>query len=156
MTLLIPRLNQKHAPVNIDIVRKVGAAWSTSFIPRDKCERTQYRNARVILLSATNNTDQVDPEVLDCFQERMAVKLPNRDARIKLFTRSLTHKKIDFSLDDGAHLLAELTEGKSLDSRDLENSVQAAQQKALLRAVRNGGPEHYSIMLDDFELLHTK
>jgi len=52
--------------------------------------------------------------------------------------------------------LAELTEGKSLDSRDIENSVQAAQQKALLRAVRNGGPEHYSITLDDFEPLHAK
>jgi SpoVK/Ycf46/Vps4 family AAA+-type ATPase len=86
----------------------------------------------------------------------MAVALPNRDARIKLFTRLLTDKKIDFSLDDGAVLLAELTEGKSLDSRDIENSVQAAQQRALLRAVRNGGPEHYSIALDDFELLQVK
>jgi SpoVK/Ycf46/Vps4 family AAA+-type ATPase len=81
--------------------------------------------------------------------------LPNRDARVKLFTRLLTDKKIDFSLDDGAVLLAELTEGKSLDSRDIENSVQAAQQKALLRAVRNGGPEHYLITLDDFEPLQT-
>ncbi|HTF61639.1 MAG TPA: hypothetical protein VK638_02895, partial [Edaphobacter sp.] len=76
-----------------------------------------------------------------------------RDARIKLFTRLLTDKKIDFSLGDGALLLAELTEGKSLDSRDIENSVRAAQQRALLRAVRNGGPEHYSISLEDFESL---
>jgi len=120
-----------------------------------ECERTQYSDGHVFLLGATNNPDQVDPEVLGCFQEKMAVALPNRDARIKLFTRLLMEKKIDFSLDDGAILLAELTEGKSLDSRDIENSVQAAQQKALLRAVRNGGPEHYSITLDDFEPLQT-
>jgi SpoVK/Ycf46/Vps4 family AAA+-type ATPase len=104
-----------------------------------ECERTQFSDGHVFLLGATSNPDQVDPEVLDCFQERMAVTLPNRDARIKLFTRLLTDKKIDFTLDDGALLLAELTEGKSFDSRDIENSVQAAQQKALLRALRNGG-----------------
>lgn len=60
------------------------------------------------------------------------------------------------SPDDGVVLLAKLTEGKSLDSRDIENSVQAAQQKALLRAVRNGGPEHYSMSLDDFDLVQSK
>jgi SpoVK/Ycf46/Vps4 family AAA+-type ATPase len=120
-----------------------------------ECERAQFNDGHVFLLGATSNPEQVDPEVLDCFQERIGVTLPNRDARIKLFTRLLTDKKIDFSLDDGAVLLAEVTEGKSFDSRDIENSVQAAQQKALLRAVRNGGPEHYSIALDDFEPLQT-
>ena len=85
----------------------------------------------------------------------MAISLPSRDARIKLFTRLLADKKIEFSLSDGALLLAELTEGKTLDSRDIENSVLAAQQRALLRAVRNGGPEHYSITLDDFETPNT-
>ncbi len=80
--------------------------------------------------------------------------LPSRDARFKLFSRLLTDKKIDFSLHDGALLLAELAEGKSLDSRAIENRVQAAQQKALMRAVNNGGPQHYSITLDDFEPLH--
>jgi SpoVK/Ycf46/Vps4 family AAA+-type ATPase len=116
-----------------------------------ECERARYSDGHVFLLAATSNPDLVDPEVLDCFQERMAMALPSRAARIKLFTRLLTDKKIDFSLGDGALLLAELTEGKSLDSRDIENSVQAAQQRALLRAVKNGGPEHYSITLDDFE-----
>ena len=118
-----------------------------------ECERAQYSDGHVFLLGATGNPDQVDPEVLDCFQERMAVALPNREARIKLFTRLLTDKKIDFSLHEGALLLADLTEGKRIGSRDIENSVQAAQQRALLRAVRNGGPEHYSISLEDFEPL---
>ena len=118
-----------------------------------ECERTQYGDGHVFLLGATSNPERVDQEVLDCFQERMAVALPNRDARFKLFSRLLTDKKIDFSLDDGALLLAELVEGKSLDSRDIENWVHAAQQKALMRAVKNGGPEHYSITLDDFEPL---
>jgi SpoVK/Ycf46/Vps4 family AAA+-type ATPase len=118
-----------------------------------ECERAQYSDGHVFLLGATSNPDQVDSEVRDCFQERMAVALPNREARIKLFTRLLTDKKIDFSLHEGALLLADLTEGKSIGSRDIENSVQAAQQRALLRAVRNGGPEHYSISLEDFESL---
>jgi transitional endoplasmic reticulum ATPase len=118
-----------------------------------ECERAKYSEGHVFLLGATSNPDQVDLEVLDCFQERMAVALPNREARIKLFTRLLTDKKIDFSLHEGALLLADLTEGKSIGSRDIENSVQAAQQRALLRAVRNGGPEHYSISLEDFESL---
>jgi SpoVK/Ycf46/Vps4 family AAA+-type ATPase len=61
-----------------------------------ECERTQYSDGRVFLLGATSNPDQVDPEILDCFQERMAVALPNRDARIKLFTRFLKDRKIDF------------------------------------------------------------
>jgi hypothetical protein len=87
---------------------------------------------------------------------RTSIQQPHHAPRIKLFTRLLRDKKIDFSLDDGAVLLAELTEGQSLDSRDIENSVQAAQQKALLRAVRNGGPEHYSMSLDDFDLLQSK
>jgi SpoVK/Ycf46/Vps4 family AAA+-type ATPase len=116
-------------------------------------ERAAYSEGHIFLLGATSNPDQVDQEVLDCFQERMAVALPNRNARIKLFARLLTDKKIAFSLDDGALLLAELSEGKSLDSRDIDNWVQAAQQRALLRAVKNGGPEHYSITLDDFEPL---
>jgi transitional endoplasmic reticulum ATPase len=120
-----------------------------------ECERTQYSDSHVFLLGATSSPNHVDPEVLDCFQERMSVALPNRDARIKLFTRLLADKKIDFSLGEGALLLAELAEGKSLDSRDIENSVLAAQQRALLRAVRNGGPEHYSITLDDFETPNT-
>ena len=43
---------------------------------------------------------------------------------------------------------------KSLDSREIENWVQAAQQRALLRALKNGGPDHYSITSYDFEPLH--
>jgi len=67
-----------------------------------ECERMQFSEGHVFLLGATNNPDQVDPEVLGCFRERMAVAFPNRDARIKLFTRLLMEKKIDFSLNDGA------------------------------------------------------
>jgi hypothetical protein len=34
--------------------------------------------------------------------------------------------------------------------RDLESWVQAAEQKALLRALRDGGPENFAIGLEDF------
>ena len=34
--------------------------------------------------------------------------------------------------------------------RDLESWVQAAEQKALLRALQDGGPENFAIGLEDF------
>ena len=91
--------------------------------------------------------------MLDCFHEEMAIGLPGGDARVKLFTQLLADKKISFPLADGALLLAQMTERQAMGSRDVENLVRSAEQRALLRAVRNGGPEHYSIALDDFDSL---
>jgi SpoVK/Ycf46/Vps4 family AAA+-type ATPase len=126
---------------NNEIIGQLAQEW----------ERVRNSDSCIFLLGATNSPDLVDQEILDCFQETLVVEPPSRNARIKLFTRLLANKKIAFSLDDGAILLAELGEGMNLDSRDIENSVNTAQQRALLRAVRNGGPEHYSITLDDFD-----
>lgn len=118
-------------------------------------EKAQYGHTRIFLIGATNNPNLVDQDILDCFQETLVVEPPNRMARIKLFSRFLADKKIAFSLDNGAILLAELTEGMNLGSREIENLVNVAQQRALLRAVRNGGPEHYSISLDDFDSVNS-
>jgi SpoVK/Ycf46/Vps4 family AAA+-type ATPase len=117
-----------------------------------ECESIQNAESHIFLLGSASNPEQIDPAVLDCFHEEMAIGLPGREARIKLFTQSLADKKISFPLNDGALLLAQLTERQPLASRDVENLVHAAEQRALLRAVRNGGPEHYSIILEDFEL----
>jgi SpoVK/Ycf46/Vps4 family AAA+-type ATPase len=117
-----------------------------------ECERIQNTESHIFLLGSASNLEQVDPAVLDCFHEEMAIGLPGGDARAKLFTQFLADKKISFPLADGALLLAQLTERQAMASRDVENLVRSAEQKALLRAVRNGGPEHYSIVLEDFEL----
>jgi AAA+ superfamily predicted ATPase len=75
--------------------------------------------------------------------ERMVIPLPDRDARIRLLTIMLAGKKVDFPVKDGAVLLADLTEGRSWSGRDLEGWVAGAEQKALLRAIHDGGPDHY-------------
>jgi hypothetical protein len=62
----------------------------------------------------------------------------------------LAGKKIGFPLNDGAILLADRTKDQPLSGRDLEGWVQAAEQKALLRALRDGGPENFAIGLEDF------
>jgi SpoVK/Ycf46/Vps4 family AAA+-type ATPase len=113
-------------------------------------ERAQDPQSHVFLLGSTSSPEQVDPAVRDCFHDQLVIGLPGRDARVKLFTKLLSDKKLSFPLTDGALLLALLTESQAVGSRDVENLVHAAEQKALLRAVRNGGPEQYSITLDDF------
>lgn len=118
-----------------------------------ECERTQNTESQIFLLGSASNLGQVDSAVLDCFHEEMAIGLPGHAARIKLFTQLLADKRISFPLADGALLLAQMTERQAMGSRDVENLVRAAEQRALLRAVRNGGPEHYSIALDDFDSL---
>jgi SpoVK/Ycf46/Vps4 family AAA+-type ATPase len=118
-----------------------------------ECERIQDTDSHIFLLGTASNLEQVDPAVLDCFHEEMAIGLPGQAARVKLFTQLLANKNISFPLADGAVLLAQMTERQAMGSRDVENLVRSAEQSALLRAVRNGGPEHYSIALDDFDSL---
>jgi len=113
-------------------------------------EREQGLRSFVFFLGATSSPEEVDAELLRCFDERMVVAVPDRNARMKLFASLLAGKKTGFPLDDGAFLLAQLTEDKGLDSGQLEAWVQSAERKALLRAVASGGPEHYELSLDDF------
>ncbi|MBN9617607.1 MAG: hypothetical protein BGO25_10405 [Acidobacteriales bacterium 59-55] len=104
----------------------------------------------VFLLGATNRPEAVDRAILSRFTERLRVPLPDHAARIRLLTILLTGKKLDFSMEDGARLLADLTEGRALSGRDLRSWVASAEQNALVRAFENGGPEQYVMMLDDF------
>jgi len=81
----------------------------------------------------------------------LVIPLPDREDRIRLLSILLEGKKIDFSLTDGAVLLADLSDGKNWSGRVLENWVRAAEQTALRNALRNGGPETFVIGLNDFE-----
>jgi SpoVK/Ycf46/Vps4 family AAA+-type ATPase len=105
----------------------------------------------VFLMAATNRFEQVDRAIRSRFSEKLVIPLPDRKSRIRLLVMFLTGKKLDFSLDDGAALLADLSEGKSWSGRDLGSWARSAEQRALMRALRDGGPEHYSIALGDFD-----
>jgi SpoVK/Ycf46/Vps4 family AAA+-type ATPase len=108
------------------------------------------RERHVFLVAATNHLGRIDAAVRSRFQEKLIIPLPDRNACIRLLANLLTAKKISFSLNDGAVLLADLAKGRALSGRDLEGWVQGAEQKALLRALQDGGPENFAIGLEDF------
>jgi len=108
------------------------------------------RDSHVFLVAASNHLERIDAAVRSRFQERLVIPLPDRNARIRLLANLLAGRKIGFPLNDGTVLLADQTKDQTLSGRDLEGWVQAAEQKALLRALRDGGPENFAIGLEDF------
>jgi SpoVK/Ycf46/Vps4 family AAA+-type ATPase len=108
------------------------------------------RDSHVFLVAASNHLERIDAAVRSRFQEKLVIPLPDYQARIRLLANLLAGKKIGFPLNDGAVLLADQTKDQALSGRDLEGWVQAAEQKALLRALRDGGPENFAIGLEDF------
>jgi SpoVK/Ycf46/Vps4 family AAA+-type ATPase len=105
----------------------------------------QSYSEHVFLVGATNRSSAIDTAVLSRFNEQLTIPLPDREARIRLLSIFLGGKKLAFPLDNGAVLLADLTEGKNLSGRDLKNWVATAERSALLLAINNGGLEHYVI-----------
>jgi len=108
------------------------------------------RDSHVFLVAASNHLERIDAAVRSRFQEKLVIPLPNHQARVRLLANLLAGKKIGFSLNDGAVLLADQTKDQALSGRDLEGWVQAAEQKALLRALRDGGLDTFAIGLEDF------
>ena len=108
------------------------------------------RDSHVFLVAASNHLERIDVAVRSRFQEKLVIPLPDYQARIRLLANLLAGKKIGFPLNDGAVLLADQTKDQALSGRDLESWVQAAEQKALLRALRDRGPENFAIGLEDF------
>ncbi len=111
----------------------------------------RVHDSHVFLMAATNRIEHVDAAIRSRFSEKLVIPLPDREGRIRLLSMFLTGKKLNFSLDDGSALLADLSEGKNWSGRDLGSWARSAEQRALVRAIRDGGPEHYSIGLDDFD-----
>jgi SpoVK/Ycf46/Vps4 family AAA+-type ATPase len=108
------------------------------------------RDSHVFLVAASNHIERIDVAVRSRFQEKLVIPLPDHQARTRLLANLLAGKKISFPLKDGAVQLAERIKDRALSGRDLEGWVQAAEQKALLRALRDGGPENFAIGLEDF------
>jgi SpoVK/Ycf46/Vps4 family AAA+-type ATPase len=108
------------------------------------------RDSHVFLVAASNHTERIDAAVRSRFQEKLVIPLPDYQARIRLVANLLAGKKIDFALNDGVVQLVERIKDRELSGRDLEGWVHAAEQKALLRALRDGGLENFAIGLEDF------
>jgi SpoVK/Ycf46/Vps4 family AAA+-type ATPase len=111
----------------------------------------QSRDSEVFLLAATNHLDQIDPAVLSRFQERILIPLPDLDSRERLLTVLLQKKRLAFDVAEGSHTLATMSEGRGMSGRDLKSWIGRAEQKALLRAIATGGPQHFALTLDDFD-----
>jgi SpoVK/Ycf46/Vps4 family AAA+-type ATPase len=107
----------------------------------------QSRDSEVFLLAATNHVDQIDRAVLSRFQETLAIPLPDLIGRQRLKTVFLQKKRLAFDLQEGARALAEVSEGKGMSGRDLGSWIGRAEQKALLRAIAAGGPDHFALTL---------
>jgi transitional endoplasmic reticulum ATPase len=103
---------------------------------------------QVFVVAATNRPDSIDPAIVSRFQKRIEVPLPDHRARLKLLTTRLSKKRLSFDLNGTAQALADRTDGKS--HRDLISLISEAEEKALMRAIHDGGPEHFSLQLEDF------
>ena len=108
----------------------------------------QAQDSQVFLLAATNHPENVDRAILSRFRETVVIPLPDEDGRNRLLTIMLGKKRLGFNLEENVATLAARTEGMS--GRDLQNYVGRAEQNALIRAMDNGGPQHFLLQLDDF------
>jgi SpoVK/Ycf46/Vps4 family AAA+-type ATPase len=108
----------------------------------------QAQDSQVFLLAATNHPDNVDRAILSRFRETLAIPLPDKEGRLRLLTIMLGKKRLGFDLEENVAGLTARTEGMS--GRDLQNYVGRAEQSALIRAVNNGGPQHFSLQVEDF------
>ena len=101
----------------------------------------------VFLLAATNRADQIDAAMRSRFQEQIQIPLPNQEARIRLLEIFLRAKPLDSSLAEVSRALAEKSHGMS--GRDIQNWIARAEQKAVQRAIAQGGPQHFILTFED-------
>ena len=105
--------------------------------------------SHVFLLAATNRIDNIDPAIRSRLQEQIEIPLPNLEARIQLLEIFLRATPLDFSLAEGSSALAEKSQGMS--GRDIQNWIARAEQKAVQRAIAQGGPQHFILTLQDLD-----
>ena len=105
--------------------------------------------SHVFLLAATNCIDNIDPAILSRLQEKIEIPLPNLEVRMQLLEIFLRAKPLDFSLAEASSALAEKSHGMS--GRDIQNWIARAEQKAVQRAILQGGPQHFVLTLQDLD-----
>lgn len=103
----------------------------------------------VFVLAATNRRDQIDTAVLSRLPKQIEVPLPDRDGAQRLLMLMLTGKPLMFDLATGAQRLAAHADGMS--GRDLRSWIEAAEHRAVARAIEADNPETIAIEIQDFE-----
>ncbi len=103
----------------------------------------------MFLLAATNRIDDVDAAIRSRIQEQIEIPLPNLEARVRLLEIFLCAKPLDFSLAEVSSALAEQSHGMS--GRDIQNWIARAEQKAVQRAIAQGGPQHFILNIKDLD-----
>ena len=108
------------------------------------------QQGHVFLLAATNHPEAIDPAILSRLPQRIDLPLPDTPARVKLLEILLRPKALAFSLEDACETLATSCAQKNWSGRDLRSWVERAEQRAVHRAMQDGGPDYFQIRLADF------
>ena len=104
----------------------------------------------VFVIAATNRLDQLDSAILSRFPKKIEIPNPDAAARERLLHILLQSKPIAFELKPVCAELASCSEGMS--GRDLRNWIEQAEQRAVGRALEEGGLESTVITREDFSL----
>jgi len=102
----------------------------------------------VFVLAGTNRPESLDRAILSRFTQQISIPLPDCEGRKRILEVLLQSKRVNFERAPTCQALAGMSNGKS--GRDLKNWIARAQQKAVQRAVVQGGPEHFMLTVDDF------
>jgi SpoVK/Ycf46/Vps4 family AAA+-type ATPase len=138
----------------IDIVasaRGGGDSFQTEIVGQllQEMDGAKAQPQPVFVLAATNRIDQLDPAVLSRLPKRIEIPLPGRDDRVRMLAVMLRGKPLAFDPQAVAQALAARTDGRS--GRDLRHWVEAAEHRAVARAIEAGDPETIAIRIEDFD-----
>ena len=103
----------------------------------------------VFVLAATNRRDRIDVAVLSRLPRQIEIPPPDRDGIERLLRLMLRGKPLGFDPDSAVPALAARVAGRS--GRDLRGWVEAAEHRAVARAIAAGDPDAVAIALDDFD-----
>ena len=109
-------------------------------------------NRHLFVLAATNDRKAIDPAVLSRFTDDLYIPLPDRNARERLLKILLNAAKAEATVYETVGTLAGSAEGFS--GRDLKNWIAKAQQHAVMKAMKAGGPSQYRLAAEN--LVATK
>lgn len=108
------------------------------------------QQGHVFLLAATNHPEEIDPAILSRLPQRIELPLPNVSAREEILCTLLRDKPLDFVLEEACETLAIACDQGHCSGRDLRSWVERAEQRAVRRAIQDGGPSHFRLQMADF------
>lgn len=139
LDIVAPKRGGSHDPMTEEIVGQL----------LQEMDGIHRKDSQVFVVAATNAPESVDPAVLSRFLKKIEVPLPDQEGRAKLFSTVLEKKKLSFDVATMVEELAARTEGKN--HRELLGLIGVAEERALTRAIADGGPEHFSLTPEDFD-----